>query len=154
MVSDDLLVKQKWIEWREFNKEWSTRSFDDTDRWLEYKDKIGLDVIKIGVKWKIFYYPDKEHIAFTPEFNSYYKPILKFLLDANEKIMDDIIRNKELEAFIEYGFVQIVSSYLGYDNDEYFNLPIEDPEVLNLILYQKWFLVLKIVIYILKSGRD
>jgi hypothetical protein len=37
MVSDDFLIREKWVEWYQFNKEWSNRSVEDYNKWLSIK---------------------------------------------------------------------------------------------------------------------
>lgn len=131
---NDSLVKKKWVEWRKFNIEWPDRSYDDFARWLEYKDKIGPELMDIANKWKIFYRPNEESIAFTPEFQSYWRREMKYLFEVNSKILEEnIVPNGEVSPFIEYGFVQIISYYIGLNQKQFNNLPRDDPDKLNTI---------------------
>lgn len=137
MVSNDVLVRKKWAEWRRFDIHWSN---NDIDNWLAYKDKRGPKLTETALKWKIFCHPkkdngeeNKESVSFTREFQSFWRPEMKYLLDVNEPIMDDIIRNKEFSAFAEYGFVQIIPAYIGIENKDFYNLPRRDPEKLKTI---------------------
>jgi hypothetical protein len=61
LVSDDILVKKKWVEWKNFDKEWAKRSYEDSDKWLEYKDKRGPELTDTAIKWKIFCHPKKDN---------------------------------------------------------------------------------------------
>jgi hypothetical protein len=137
LVSNDSLVRKKWAEWRRFDIDWSK---NDIDKWLAYKDKRGPELTETALKWKIFCHPkkdngeeNKESVSFTREFQSFWRPEMKYLFDANDPIMDDIIRNKEFSAFAEYGFVQIIPAYIGMDNKDFYNLPRRDPEKLKTI---------------------
>lgn len=140
MESDDSLVRKKWVEWWKFNKEWPTRSYDDFDNWLKYQDKRGPELRDIAIKWKIFHYPkkdnkdeDRENISFTPEFQSFWRPKMKFLFHVNEGVLDNVVRNKEFSAFVEYGFVQIISQYIDVYDKDYYDLPRSNPEKLKTI---------------------
>ena len=75
---------------------------------------------------------DKDNYAFTREFNLYWKPIMKSLLDTNESDMDNIIRNQELTIY-EYRFVQIVAGYIGIEGEQFYNLPERDPDKLRTL---------------------
>jgi hypothetical protein len=109
MVSNDILVRKKWVEWGRFHKEWADRSFEDCEKWMNYKSELVPEVISTGVKWNVFVDHEEERtISFTKQFRAYYKPIMRFLLEANEKILESY-DYKPVEAFIEYGFVQIIS---------------------------------------------
>lgn len=137
MVSNDSLVRKKWAEWRRFDIGWSNK---DIDKWLAYKDKRGPELTETAIKWKIFQHPkrdkgdeDKENISFTREFQSYWKPSMKYLFDANETILDDVVRKGEFSAFVEYGFVQIIPRYMGIADKDFYNLPRRDPEKLKVI---------------------
>ena len=137
MVSNDTLVTKKWAEWRIFDIEWSK---NDLDKWLEYKDKRGPELADIALRWKIFHHPkkdngeeDKENISFTREFQSYWKPSMKYLFDVNETILDDVALKREFSAFVEYGFVQIIPRHIGLDDKDFYNLPRRDPEKLKTI---------------------
>ena len=140
MVNGDLLVRKKWAEWRNFSIEWSNRSYDDFDKWLGYKDKMGPELMDIAKQWKIFYHPkkdngeeDKENISFTPEFQSYWRPNMKNLFEVNSSIMDNVVRKAEVSPFIEYGFVQIIAYYIGMNKEQFNNLPTKDPTKLNTL---------------------
>jgi hypothetical protein len=133
MVSNDSLVRKRWVEWKEFNEQWGSRSFDDFEKWLEYRDKISIQVQENAIKWNIFINHEKEQsVSFTAQFRSYWKPLLKFLLDANEKTLDSIPPSVCM-SFIEYGFVQIISKFIGIEDKQYFNLPRRDPDKLRQI---------------------
>ena len=127
------------ITLKKFDKQWAKRSYEDFDKWLQYENKIGPGLVDIALKWKILYHPikdgkeDKEHISFTPEFQSYWRSEMRFLFDANEKILDKVVARGELSAFLEYGFVQIISEYIGMDRPQYNNLPRRDPDKLKTL---------------------
>ena len=71
---------------------------------------------------------DKGNITFTREFQSYWKPSMKYLFDVNEKILEDLAHKGEFSAFVEYGFVQIIPKYIGIDTKDFYNLPRRNPE--------------------------
>lgn len=58
---------------------------------------------------------------------------MKYLLDVNEKILNDVALKGEFSAFVEYGFVQIIPRYIDITDKDFYNLPRRDPEKLKTI---------------------
>lgn len=129
----DKLVRKRWKDWKEFNYQWSHDSYDSIYRYWEYVHIRTPELHETGIKWKIIYQPRKDNYAFTREFDSYWKPIMKSLLDTNESNMDNIFRNQELSPVIEYCFVQIVAKYIGIEVEQFYNLPRRDPDKLRTL---------------------
>ena len=133
MVTDDSLVRKKWEDWKAFNFKWSHDSYDSLYEYWGYVHARAPQTNKTAIEWKIVYQPDKDSYGFTRDFNLYWKPVMKSLLDTNESNMDNIIRNQELSPIIEYCFVQIVAKYIGIEGEQFHNLPERDPNKLRTL---------------------
>jgi hypothetical protein len=66
---NDLLIKKKFLDHREWNVNEASRDFESTERWMEMRVKYGREVlIPFAIKHNIIRYPDENdhrHVDFT-----------------------------------------------------------------------------------------
>lgn len=119
------LLAEKFLGYMEFHHNRSNGSFEDLERWMEYREAyFHNEIIPLCQAHNIVYYPaDKNSmVALTPQFETFlirqFPAILRMLLSFDRYSIWLVI----------FAFVIAVARYIGMSLFKFVNLPTIDPE--------------------------
>jgi hypothetical protein len=124
-LASDLLIKQKFLDHREWNINEANRDFESMKRWMEMRTKYTGDiVVPFAIKHTIVMYPDEndhKYINFTQQWIEFYnkeKPNIEAVLVPVPKE-----EQHHYLAVIEFFTLRILVKYIGMSDRQFCELP-------------------------------